>query len=119
MNAEIAVLLTSVDTSTLVIAVERGDRSLIRMTDGTAPTDKQLALIMDAGPGEFVAAQSLMQHSVEIAREQLDAASRLRAIALQYALDSDETAEDLLPRMPAEDREEFLRLLEVVAWPSS
>ena len=61
VNPDAVLVMARTDLATVVAAINAGDESLIRMSNGAEPTDVELQLIMQAGPADYEAASRMVR----------------------------------------------------------
>ena len=109
MNPDVVLVLARTDLATVVTAINAGDMSLIRMSNGAdKPTDAELQLIMQAGPADYGAASRMVALAVQADQDAAVAAAEVLALLRKYnGGDPKLTVTDVWGQMTPEDREAF------------
>ncbi len=110
MNPIVAVLCET-DIATLSAAIQKHDLAVIRMHDGSTPNAEQLALILQAGPEHFDAAQQEMQARAIRAQNAIFPAERIASLMEKYNPAPGETLGVVAQRMSPEDQGELASLI--------
>ncbi|QDQ98108.1 hypothetical protein [Tomitella fengzijianii] len=98
-------ILTRVDFQSLFDS--SGDFDQLRMKDGSKPTACELEAIKAAGPEDLSAAGDAMKRAADFEYERAQRVQPAVDLVRKYARATDKTVEEVVPRMTAEEQEEF------------
>lgn len=108
VNPDAVLVLARTDLATVVAAINAGDMSLIRLSNGAEPTDAELQLIMQAGPADYGAASRMVALAVQAGHDAAVATEEVLALLRKYnGGDPKLTVTDVWGQMTPEDRKAF------------
>ena len=107
VNPDVALVLTCTDLPSLMAAINTSNPDMLRMADGSQPTEAERQLILSATHDDLTAANQLMQLAAQAAQDGLAATQRARAVLNKYTGDTQAAVADVWHLMSPQDREEF------------
>jgi hypothetical protein len=109
INPDVVIVLTRTDISALAAAIDAGDLSLLRMSNGAKPTEAERQLILQAQPCDLEAAARTMHLAVQADGDAAAAAERMVELLEKYnGGDPQVTVADVWERMTPQGRRIFL-----------
>lgn len=106
--------LCNTNMSTFVEALQQRDLTLIRMADGTPPTQEQIDLLMQVGAAELEAARVEMERRAMQAQNATFPPDRIEQLMRKYDAQPGEPLGQVRSRMSVEDQQEVAEMVRLM-----